>query len=588
MKNRKVILFFLSLLFLSPIVSSNNIKNENKIEHIDKKNVNESQTEMDKSIVNTYNPSLNVLGRFTTIAKIDKLNDLKKYSVVNAKPSSVIIYINSNLEVINEQNNPLNISLKDAYEKYIKGKMIPLIYIKDEITLSSFIEYYPSNMNLLDMGVVSNNPNIVKEIRETNPNIRGIIDYSSNDNINEKNLVKEANMSYANSVILNNKQASSDVINYIQARLKTVWVEVDEKSTIDIITQINNGAAGLIANNTDYIYSATNVYLKTDNPIRNLNRVPYIVAHRGVITNYENSLEGCIEAYEYGATHLEIDIQLTKDNKLAIMHDSKIDRTTTGTGAISDYTYDELKQFKIDSSSEGKLNGEGVNIPLLNDFLDYFMDKEVVLVVEFKTTSLKAVEVLKDLLKEYNAYDKVVLITFYPAILKEIKEKIPEVPLSSLGSISITDFATGLEYVNNKNSAVNTTKDNSYKELSRYLIDRGFLPWHWTYENIKDVQKAFFLGAQGITNDCIKEISEFKYKLVTDKDYIEVDSFENINITLECLSYGNKKENVTVKPLYLDIDGNEAMAVFYYSYDTPYDTPYNYCIFSDVIKLIKK
>ena len=70
-------------------------------EHIDKKNVNESQTEMDKSIVNTYNPSLNVLGRFTTIAKIDKLNELYNniIDIVKHPRQIVKIYIDNRLDV---------------------------------------------------------------------------------------------------------------------------------------------------------------------------------------------------------------------------------------------------------------------------------------------------------------------------------------------------------------------------------------------------------------------------------------------------------------------------------------------------------
>ena len=593
MKKISVILVILSMLFANAHLNKNfnPLKEERTI--IENKKYGEDNIiqELDTSIVNTYDASTHVLGQFATIAKINSLNDLLKYSAIKAKPESVILYINKELNVVDENNNDLNISLKDAYEKYVKGKMIPIIYIFDSQTKDAFIEYYPYNMNVLDMAVASNNPSIVKEIREVNTVIRGIIDYSNQEitSSNWNQVVQESNMSYANTIILNNEDATNEAINYIQARLKTVWVEVDEKSTLEVLSQINNGAAGLICNNSDYIYSATNVYLKTDNVLRNLNRKPYIVAHRGIYSNYENSLEGCIEAYEKGATHLEIDIQLTKDNKLAIMHDATIDRTTTGTGAISDYTYDELKEFKIDSSSEGVLEGEGVNIPLLDDFLTYFSNKDVVLVVEFKTTNTKAVNVLREVLEKYNALDKVVLISFYPGILAEIKSKIPEVPLSTLGSISITDFATGLEYVNTKNSAVNTTKDNSFPDLTRYLIARGFNPWHWTYSDISTVQEGFVLGTQGLTNDCTEDLEQFSYKLTTDQEYIEVSSFQNLEIELKCETYGGKiDKTLLAKPLYIEDKGEYANAIFYASYETNYENKYTFCIFSNVIKLVKK
>ena len=573
MKRFNILLITLMLFTNAFIIKDQNINLE-KIEFNYKKTQNDDVIqELDKTIINTYDAKTNVLGQFATIAKINSMQELIKYSSVKIKPESVILYVDDNLNLVNEKKESINVSLKDAYENYIKEKMIPLIYISNDIQAENFINYYPYHMNILDMAVVSDNASLVKEVREGNTVIRGIIDYSKKD-IDENDLgsiVKEVNTSYANTIIVNNKDATSKTIEYIQARLKTVWVETNEKDTLELLKNINNGVSGIVCNDTDYVYSATNVYLNTDNVLRNLNKKPYLIAHRGIYSNYENSLEGCVEAYNKGATHLEIDLQLTKDNRIAIMHDASIDRTTTGI------------------CNQGLNTLLSLSIPLLDDFLNYFKDKDVVLVLEFKTTNTKIVAILRELLEQYDAFDNVVLISFYPGILQEVKTKIPEVPLSTLGSISLSDFATGLEYINTKNSAVNTTKDNSYPDLTRYLVARGFAPWHWTYSDMNEVQKGFVLGVQGLTNDCIESFEYFAYKLYSKEEIIEVNSFDNLEIELNCLTYG-KNESMTfkAKPLFIKIDGNKAQAIFYTSIEINYNENYSFCIFSDVLTLIKK
>lgn len=54
-----------------------------------------------------------------------------------------------------------------------------------------------------------------------------------------------------------------------------------------------------------------------------------------------------MEAYEKGATHVEIDLQLTLDNEIVVMHDDSIARTTNGSGNVSQMTLKELEQYKI-------------------------------------------------------------------------------------------------------------------------------------------------------------------------------------------------------------------------------------------------
>lgn len=94
------------------------------------------------------------------------------------------------------------------------------------------------------------------------------------------------------------------------------------------------------------------------------------LAHRGYPKKYpENTLIGYEKAFELGFSHIELDVQLSKDNIPVIMHDATIDRTTNGQGRVKDYTLQELKNFKVEG------NGR---IPTLEEALLYAKDKLLV------------------------------------------------------------------------------------------------------------------------------------------------------------------------------------------------------------------
>ncbi|MGN0316412.1 MAG: glycerophosphodiester phosphodiesterase family protein [Lachnospira sp.] len=79
---------------------------------------------------------------------------------------------------------------------------------------------------------------------------------------------------------------------------------------------------------------------------------PKVWAHRGCCMKYpENTLEAFEAAAKLtGITGIELDIQLTKDGEIVVIHDEKIDRTTNGKGFVKDYTLEELKAFSITGS----------------------------------------------------------------------------------------------------------------------------------------------------------------------------------------------------------------------------------------------
>ena len=82
-----------------------------------------------------------------------------------------------------------------------------------------------------------------------------------------------------------------------------------------------------------------------------------VVSHRGDWRNYpENSIPAIESVIRMGVDMMELDLKMTKDSVLVLCHDWTLDRTTTGHGAVSDYTYEELLQFDLK-------RGHGIAIP---------------------------------------------------------------------------------------------------------------------------------------------------------------------------------------------------------------------------------
>jgi len=136
-----------------------------------------------------------------------------------------------------------------------------------------------------------------------------------------------------------------------------------------------------------------------------------IMGHRGAAAlEPENTLLSIGRAIEIGVNAVEIDVHLSKDKEIVVIHDSTVDRTTDGTGPVCSFTVDELK--KLDA-------GKGQRIPTLQEVID-FIGNKVDLVIELKEG--ETVESVFQLIKRNNIEDSVYVISFWHRLVKTIKE----------------------------------------------------------------------------------------------------------------------------------------------------------------------
>lgn len=103
---------------------------------------------------------------------------------------------------------------------------------------------------------------------------------------------------------------------------------------------------------------------------------PIISGHRGgTTTGYpENCIATCENTLRHTPAFFEIDPRLTKDSVIVVMHDATLDRTTTGTGKISDYTYAELQKFRL---KDPQGNVTEYKIPTLKEMLLWSKGKTI-------------------------------------------------------------------------------------------------------------------------------------------------------------------------------------------------------------------
>ena len=113
-----------------------------------------------------------------------------------------------------------------------------------------------------------------------------------------------------------------------------------------------------------------------------------VAAHRGAhMGNFENSIASTKQSIRLGVDIIEVDVRTTKDGHLVLMHDSKIDRTTTGKGKVEDLTLAEIRKYHL-KAPYGRISEE--TVPTFEEFLKVTKGK-IMVDVDMKTDNVTGI-----------------------------------------------------------------------------------------------------------------------------------------------------------------------------------------------------
>jgi glycerophosphoryl diester phosphodiesterase len=166
------------------------------------------------------------------------------------------------------------------------------------------------------------------------------------------------------------------------------------------------------------------------------NRQLVVMAHRGGGGLWpENTMTAFRGAVELGVDALELDIHSTRDGVLVVMHDDEVSRLTDGQGLIHTFSLEELQQLDAgytwtqDAGQTYPFRGQGITVPTLEEVLDAFPGMFVN--IDIKQAEPSIVEPFCDLLRRFNALERVRVGSFHDQELAKFRRALPQVPTAA-------------------------------------------------------------------------------------------------------------------------------------------------------------
>ncbi len=160
---------------------------------------------------------------------------------------------------------------------------------------------------------------------------------------------------------------------------------------------------------------------------------PILFAHRGSSAHApENTLAAFELAVRQGADAIELDAKLTADGQVVVIHDQTVDRTTDGSGKVSDLTLAELRA--LDAGSHFDVSFRGEPIPTLEEV---FQAVGPVLYINVELTNYASPtdplpDKVAELVRKYQLEDRVLFSSFNPLALFRIQKLLPDSPAGLL------------------------------------------------------------------------------------------------------------------------------------------------------------
>jgi glycerophosphoryl diester phosphodiesterase len=217
------------------------------------------------------------------------------------------------------------------------------------------------------------------------------------------------------------------------------------------------------------------------------------IGHRGARGHEpENTLIGFQKAIDLHVDRIELDVHLSSDNELMVIHDETVDRTTDGKGLVNQFSLPELKRFRIKKEH---------TIPTLSEVLS-LIDQKCEVNIELK--SYEAADKVVDLIEKYVSekkwnYNQFLVSSFDWNALKQVALLNSKIPVGVLTETNLDLALAFAKFIQAK--SIHPYFHLLTEENTARMQEEGFQVFPWTVNEIEDIRKIKSYNVNGIISD---------------------------------------------------------------------------------------
>ncbi|MDP4104514.1 MAG: glycerophosphodiester phosphodiesterase [Bacillota bacterium] len=229
-----------------------------------------------------------------------------------------------------------------------------------------------------------------------------------------------------------------------------------------------------------------------------------VFAHRGYAAAFsENTMMAFKEAEKAGADGIELDVQLTKDGEIVVIHDEKLNRTTNGNGFVKDFPYKEIRKLNANKS------GGGIEpIPSLKEVLEWLQSNRLICNIELKNGFFPyegMEEKVIKLVRDYGLEDRIIFSSFNHYSIVYCYRLAPEIEIAPLYSGRI--FMPWIYAKSIQAKAIHPNYKGLTNDIIRKSIENGISVRPYTINNENEMKRLFALHCSAIiTDDPVKAL----------------------------------------------------------------------------------
>lgn len=217
------------------------------------------------------------------------------------------------------------------------------------------------------------------------------------------------------------------------------------------------------------------------------------IGHRGAKGHLaENTLASIQKAIQMGVDMIEVDVHCCKSGELVVIHDFTLDRTTNGTGEISQHSLKELKSLKVEGDH---------GIPLLTEVLDTIQGKcGINIELKGANTAVETCRIVQEYVKEKGwAYADIIISSFQINELFQVFEINKNIPIGVLSKARVVNAVALAKQLNAKaiHPALGIVTQKNIKKAQR----EGFKVTVWTVNDPEAIVRMKKFGVDGIISD---------------------------------------------------------------------------------------